>query len=202
MRFIYIFFTFFTLLAQAENAAFKVPVYGGSGCPKNKTLAVLSPDGSALSIIFSDYIVLAGGTTHRSFTQKNCAIQIPIEIPFGLQLGIIGADYRGFNDLPCNTKSTLAVEYAFSKSTSARYTKTFMGPIKGENYLVRHKLTARTPIQSECGTSSTLNIKSFINVQTDSVKNPTMSAIDSLDIALNGIPQSGITLYFEWLPCS
>ena len=60
-------------LAMAQNPGISLgyPGYGGTGCPQGTASATLSPDGTALSVLFDQFVVEAGGTTGRRVDYKN-----------------------------------------------------------------------------------------------------------------------------------
>lgn len=95
------------VFAQAQNSApFGARVVDvqlrGSGCDMQKSSVVLSPDAQDLSILFSDYVVEIGqGTDQPSALQRNkeCQVNIQLDIPDGWQMAFRGVDYRGFVNL-------------------------------------------------------------------------------------------------------
>lgn len=194
-------FILFSKNILAEHAAFKLPVYGGSACPKEKTIAILSPNAAALSIVFEDYKVEVGARYNRNFTRKNCQIKVPIEIPSGQKVRLIGADYRGFNNLPCMASMTLSTQYVSVQHKTALFEKTFIGPIRGESFIVRHKLKDSDSNWSSCGGEEFLLIESSISIANHAEQDDAFSTIDSLDLVVNYIEQGGITLYLEWADC-
>jgi Domain of unknown function (DUF4360) len=71
----------------------------GSGCDMASASVVLSPDLKDMSLFFDNYVVEIGeGSEHPTLLklQKDCQIQVQMQIPDGWQMAFKGADYRGF----------------------------------------------------------------------------------------------------------
>src|SRR5215213_6173817 len=62
------------------------------GCSEGSYSVVRAPDGTALSILFDDFVVTNSENEHN----KSCKISIPLNLPEGFSLGIYKIDYRGF----------------------------------------------------------------------------------------------------------
>src|SRR5687768_7847017 len=71
------------------------PSYGGPGCPAGSASVSLSPDEDAISILFDQFIVEAGGVTGKRVDRKSCNLSLPVHIPQGYSVAIIQTDYRG-----------------------------------------------------------------------------------------------------------
>ena len=87
------------------------PITGGTGCPSGTVSAVLSPDRNELSVLFDQYTVEA--SPNRVAQPKSCQVTIPITLPEGEELEVVGADLRGFASVPEGGKAELEVRYLF-----------------------------------------------------------------------------------------
>ncbi|MGZ3804513.1 MAG: DUF4360 domain-containing protein [Pseudobdellovibrionaceae bacterium] len=75
----------------------------GTGCEATQTAVSFSPDLLDLSVLFSNYnLELGAGTPEpmAAVQQKNCQINVEIEVPAGWALAIKSVDYRGYAHLP------------------------------------------------------------------------------------------------------
>lgn len=158
------------------------PGYGGSGCPAGTASATVSPDGKALSIIFDDYIVEAGGETRKRLARKNCSIAIPVHVPQGFSVSIIDVDYRGYNMIPRGGKARFSAEYFFAGRRGPKVVKNFRGEMDDE-YLVRNKLGLNASVWSPCGADVNLRVNSSMMVKTNRKKEETMATVDSADFS-------------------
>jgi hypothetical protein len=83
----------------------------GSGCRPNTTAAALSSDRTALTIIYSNYVVSAAGSTKT--VSKNCRVNLKVDAVPGYAPRITSVDYRGFADVATGSVVELAATYGF-----------------------------------------------------------------------------------------
>lgn len=186
--------------APAE-VSFGDPVYGGSGCLEGNMSSTVSPDGSALSIIFDDYAVAAGGETYRRLTRKNCEMVIPVTLPRGLRVAVVGVDYRGFNSIPCGGQSTFEAEYFLGGGSTEPFKKVFYGPSDDE-FLIENTIEADDLDWTECGGAENLRISSSMVIRTNNRLDEAEAVVDSADISNDGeMSPRGHTYYFTFESC-
>jgi hypothetical protein len=92
------------------------PVIEGNGCPRGSYRVLLSPDGSELTLFFSEFTAMTDETHDYDFS--NCNIAIPIDLPTGIMVGLVGVDYRGLAFIPSGGTGTLSREYFFAGTHS------------------------------------------------------------------------------------
>jgi hypothetical protein len=187
-------------VASAQNPGITLgyPGYGGSGCPQNTASATLSPDGTALSILFDQFIVEAGGPTGRRVDYKSCNLAIPVNIPQGYSVSIFQVDYRGFNALTYGARSQLTNDYFFQTgsggSRTVRLAKSFVGP-NNNDYLTTDRLAVNALVWTPCGEQATLRINSNMRVFANSRMEQAMSTVDSADVS------AGLIYHIQWRRC-
>jgi hypothetical protein len=168
------------------------PGYGGTGCPANSASVSLSPDQSALSILFDQYVVEAGNG--RTMDRKSCNIAIPVHVPQGYSISVFQVDYRGFNSLPAGARSMFNVEYFFAGSRGVRQTKSFFGPA-ADLYELTDNLTAEAVVWSACGADTNLRVNTSMLVQTNRARQQAMATVDSADVT------AGLVYHVSWRRC-
>ncbi|MBN1984029.1 MAG: DUF4360 domain-containing protein [Chitinivibrionales bacterium] len=112
-----------TQFAFAEDTApFSIgdPTVDGNGCPDGTYSVILSPDGTELSILFSDFTAETDEDHRYDFS--NCNIAVPIEVPSGITVGLLGVDYRGIAFIPSGGLGMLTREYFFAGTRGPRKT--------------------------------------------------------------------------------
>lgn len=184
--------------AQAEAQGLRLgdPAYGGSGCPAGTASVTLSPDASALSILFDSFIAEAGSSTGRRVDRKSCNISIPVHVPQGYSVSVIQVDYRGFNLVPAMGAMTrLDTEYFWAGSRGPRMSRLFRGPLT-DNYTVSDGLIASATVWTPCGASVNLRVNSSIMAQANSRNDQTMITVDSADVS------SGLIYHLQWRRCN
>lgn len=103
----------------APNITIDVATFNGSGCPVGTAVAAISPDGEAITLIYSDYLVQLSGPV-----QENCTLALQINIPQGLSVSLIGSDYYGFKRMSSGTTGSLWTSYRF-QGDSGQVNRTF-----------------------------------------------------------------------------
>lgn len=183
----------FATVAHADDISLGIPGYGGSGCPSNSVSATLSPDQKALSLLFDEYIVQAGGETGKTLDRKTCNVAIPVHVPQGRSVSVLAVDYRGFNQLPKGARSQFSVEYFFAGARGPSFAKTFTGP-KEEDYLISNDIVADAMTWSPCGEDVILRTNSSIRVSTVRAQEA-MATVDTQDV------KAAIVYQLQWRSC-
>jgi hypothetical protein len=179
--------------AFAQGLILGQPQYGGTGCPAGSASVALSPDQSALSILFDQYVVEAGGS--RPIDRKNCNIAIPVKVPGGYSLSVFAIDYRGFTALPRNGRAQLNVEYFLAGGgRGVRTSKTFRGPIVSD-YLKSDNLGLEAIVWTPCGADTVLRANTTMMAQSNSAREQALATVDSADV------QAGLIYHFQWKRC-
>lgn len=152
--------------SSAEAASIKLGSigYGGTGCPAGT--ASVSASGTAISVKFKSYNVAAGGSTGNTFDREACALSIPISVPSGQAVAIVGMDFTGYTNLPSGASTTFKFEQFLVGGKGPVLSKTISGPSKG-------KFTTSTDAAlswSACGASTILRTNSSLIVKTSGGK--------------------------------
>jgi hypothetical protein len=180
--------------AQVPGITLGLPAVAGTGCPAGSVDAILDPSMTTLSILFSAYVAEAGnGTPNATFDRKSCNVAIPVNVPGGFSVSIIGVDYRGFNQLPAGATSQFNVEYFFAGSRGPVFRRDFRGPLAAD-YLIHNDIVATAMVWSPCGAPVTLRTNTSIRVNT--VGNQQAQAtVDTQDV------QAAVIYNLRFRPC-
>lgn len=168
-----------SLPSFADDIRLGNPAYNGTGCPSGSASVALSPDFKSLSILFSQFMVQAGGTSGRTLERKNCDVAVPVHVPNGLSVSVINIDYRGFHSLPAGSMAQFNAEYFFAGARGPSYSKFFMGPY-ADNYVLRNSLTGAAVSWSPCGQD--VNLRATASMFVRSSRAEALSTVDSADI--------------------
>ena len=105
-------------LALASTPPFTVgdPVITGNGCPTGSYSVILSPDGTEMTLSFSEFSAMTDSTQDYDFS--NCNIAIPIDLPAGLMLGLVGIEYQGVAFIPTGGSGSFSREHFFAGTQS------------------------------------------------------------------------------------
>lgn len=185
------------LTSFAANAQLKLgqPSYGGTGCPAGSASVTLSPDSSAISLLFDSYVTEAGNTTGRRVDRKSCNITVPVAVPNGYSVAVFQVDYRGFNLIPRGAMNRFDVEYFWAGSQGPRFSRMFTGP-QNDNFSLTDNLIAQTLVWSPCGQSVNLRVNSSMMAQSNARMDQTMGIVDSADVS------SGLIYHLQFRRCN
>ena len=168
--------------ADLNDVTLGHPGHAGTGCPSDTVSAVLSPDKKSLSILFDDYQVEAGPSVGKKMDRKNCTLGIPVHIPNGFSVSLIGVDYRGYNYLPSRKASAVfSAEYFFAGIRGPRFTKRFKGMMDDE-YILTNKLAVVAQTWSKCGEDVNLRIATAMRLRNMDRHEDALSTVDSVDL--------------------
>ena len=170
------------------------PGHAGSGCPIGTVSTTLSPDKKSLSILFDDYMVEAGPSTRKRMARKNCQLAVPVHVPNGLSVSLIGVDYRGYNFLPSRSEATFTAEYFFAGRRGPRYMKKFFGGLDSE-YTLSNTLALVSESWSKCGEDVNLRIATAMRVRNLNRVEDSLSTVDSVDM------NAGIVYKLQYRKC-
>jgi hypothetical protein len=145
--------------AQAAGPSVGALGVGGTGCPAGTVRAAVTTD--SLSLRFSSFRASAGGA--RSFDRKSCGISIPLRVPAGMSVTIVGVTYRGTSNLPSGGSARLSAEIFFSGGQGPVATRTINGPTNGA---FNFSTAAVGSVWSACGATVNLRVNSSVLVKT------------------------------------
>jgi hypothetical protein len=186
--------TVLSLQAQAQSIRLGQPSYGGTGCPAGSASVTVSPDQSAITILFDQFIAEAGQATGRRFDRKSCNLTIPVHVPNGYSVSIFKVDYRGFNLIPRGGMNRFDAEYFWAGSRGPRLTRVFYGPIN-DSFTLTDELIARTEVWTPCGQSVNLRVNASMSANSNTMLDQTVGMVDSADI------DSGLIYHIRYRRC-
>lgn len=179
--------------AMADTIRLGDPAYGGSGCPAGSASVTLSPDNSAISILFDQYVVEAGGA--KSFDRKNCNIAIPVHVPSGYSVAVLAIDYRGFVQLPAGGRANLSVNYFLpGQGRGVNSSRSFFGA-STQDYTTSDRLNLESLVWSGCGADTILRANTSMVVNSNSRREQAMATVDSADV------DAGLVYHVQWRTC-
>ncbi|MGB1310431.1 MAG: DUF4360 domain-containing protein [Leucothrix sp.] len=154
--------------------------YAGNGCPAGSASVVLANDKQSVSVLFDDYIAEAGGHGQRTFDRKKCDIAFSLNLPRGLSVSLINADYRGFTDLPRTARASFTRDYFFAGTRGPRLKKAWRGN-RSDDFLIKDQMGVIGNVWSPCGADVILRSKTAATVRTRRGHEAMMS-VDSADM--------------------
>ncbi|MFD5552822.1 DUF4360 domain-containing protein [Streptomyces sp. NPDC127068] len=141
-----------------------VVTVNGSGCRAGTAAVATSPDNTAFTVTYSDYLANAGGASSPTSFRKNCQLGLLVHVPQGFTYAISSADYRGFASLEAGVTGVEKASYYFqgSSNTAAR-THTFHGPM-AEDWQATDSTDWAQLVWAPCGVKRSVNVNTELRV--------------------------------------
>lgn len=182
--------------AEASRISLGEPAYGGNGCPAGSASITVTGDGQTMSVLFDSFAAEAGNTTGRRVDRKSCNLRVPVRVPNGYSVALIGVDYRGFNAIPgAGAYNDFRAEYFYAGSRGPVFQKRFVGP-QADSFHINNKLIATNLIWSACSKEVIFSINASATSMSNSRMEQTMMIVDSIDIS------AGILYHFQLRRCN
>lgn len=193
-----------TLLAS-PNYQLGEPVLIGNGCPKGSASVAVSPDGSAISILFDRFSVDAKrGMNPWDQMRKNCRFHIPVALPPGFALEAVQVDYRGFVNAQNGNRAFIITTGAFvglgDMVVGNERTRSELRNVT-DNFLVRQQIPTSN---HSCKTDNSIDFSVFLQMFGYAPKAPlyykeeASLILDSTDVGAN---EEAIRFQVRLTPC-
>lgn len=181
------------IIADTNEAPFSLGkvTYNGNGCPAGSATAVLSPDGNELSVMFSEFTAQTGSTP---YAYSNCNIAIPIDLPPGIMVGLMGIDYRGLAMIPRGGFGRLSREYFFAGDSGPKLTNDIKVYDTFYEFLYEDELEVIS--WTDCGESTILR-----NNTTAMVMAPPNSPMPAMMSVFSEDWDISVEYHLIWEPC-
>ncbi|MET8450441.1 DUF4360 domain-containing protein [Streptomyces sp. NPDC005209] len=147
-----------------DKIVIDVATVNGSGCPAGTAAVAVSPDNTAFTVTYSDYLAQAGGNSDPTAFRKNCQLNLIVHVPQGFTYAIASADYRGFASLQSGASGTQRASYYFQGSpNTASKTHPFSGPYN-DDWQATDSTDWAQLVWSPCGVLRNFNINTELRV--------------------------------------
>lgn len=182
-----------------DKVSVQVATVNGSGCPRDTVAVALSPDKTAFTVTYSNYIAQVGPESKPTDNRKNCQIAMKVYVPQGFSYGLVKVDYRGYKELQRGASGRLVAGYYFQgNSGTDRRTHKFQGSENpGDNWTKTDVTEFSQIVWSPCGEQRNFNVNTEMRVDrgSSSRQDTSYMTMDSTDGDLK-------TLYhWAWKRC-
>jgi hypothetical protein len=172
-----------------DKIVIDVVTANGSGCPVGTTAVAMSPDNTAMTVTYSQYIARVGAGAGPIEFRRNCQLNLNVHVPHGLTFAILSADYRGFGHLERGAAAMQQANYYFQGQGATQVLqKPFKGPMDN-NWQVSHRSDIKDMVYRPCGVQRNLNVNTELRVYAGSSdpKSANFIGMDSTDTAFSTI---------------
>ncbi|MET7379256.1 DUF4360 domain-containing protein [Streptomyces sp. NPDC005526] len=147
-----------------DKIVIDVATVNGSGCPQGTAAVAVSPDNTAFTVTYSEYLAQAGGNSDPTAFRKNCQLNLVVHVPQGFTYAIASADYRGFASLQSGASATQKASYYFQGSpNTAVKTHPFSGPYN-DDWQATDSTDWAQLVWAPCGVLRNFNINTELRV--------------------------------------
>ncbi|MFE2288355.1 DUF4360 domain-containing protein [Streptomyces sp. NPDC059443] len=180
-----------------DKIVIELATVNGSGCREGTAAVAVSPDNTAFTVTYSEYLAQVGSGAPPTAFRKNCQLNLRVHVPSGFTYAIVQADYRGFGSLQRGAWGQERANYYFQgMSQTAQRTHQFNGPFN-DNWQSTDKTEYADLVWAPCGEERNFNINTElrVNAGTSGPQALSFMAMDSTDASVN-------TLYhLAWQTC-
>jgi hypothetical protein len=170
----------------------------GSGCPAGTAAIAVSPDNTAFTVTYSNYMALIGVGSTTTDWRKNCQLNIVVHVPQGFTYAVSQVDYRGFASLASGASAIERANYYFQGQSQTVYSShTFAGPF-GDDWQTTDNVDMAALVYAPCGVLRNLNINTELRTMagtSNPAKTTSFISMDSTDGAINTV------YHFSWAQC-
>ncbi|WP_225821124.1 DUF4360 domain-containing protein [Streptomyces naphthomycinicus] len=166
-----------------DKIVIDVATVNGSGCPAGTAAVAVSPDNTAFTVTYSEYLAKAGGGSDPTAFRKNCQLNLVVHVPQGFTYAVASADYRGFASLQKGATGTQKASYYFQgSSNTVPRTHPFTGPYN-DDWQATDDTDWAQLVWAPCGVLRNFNINTELRVTagTTSPDKVSFMTMDSTD---------------------
>jgi hypothetical protein len=180
-----------------DRIVIDIVTINGSGCRPGSAAVAVSPDNTAFTVTYSEYLAEVGPNAKPTDFRKNCQLNLRVHVPHGFTYAIAQADFRGFAHLERGSTGQQRANYYFQGHSQTVYsTHPFRGPYSND-WQTTDSVEVPALVYAPCGEERLFNINTELRVNRGSSPASATSFItmDSTDAAINTI------YHFAWKRC-
>lgn len=170
----------------------------GSGCKAGTTAVTISPDNSAFTVTYSDYLAQVGVGAKPTDSRKNCQMAVQVHVPQGFTFAIAKTDNRGYMNLAKGASAIEKTSYYFQgMSQGAWAQRTWNGPYD-DNWQTTDEVPVTAMVFSPCGEKRYLMVNTELRANpgsSDVTKTNSQISMDSTDTEFS------TKFYLTWTKC-
>ncbi|MFG3284246.1 DUF4360 domain-containing protein [Streptomyces sp. NPDC048111] len=172
-----------SIVAPPDKIVIEVATVNGSGCPLGTAAVAVSPDNTAFTVTYSQYMAQVGAGSKPTDFRKNCQLNLIVHVPSGFTYAVASADYRGYAHLERGASATQKASYYFqgSQDTASR-THPYAGPYD-DDWQATDSTDWGQLVWAPCGVQRNFNINTElrVNAGTSDPHTNSFMAMDSTD---------------------
>lgn len=180
-----------------DHIVIELATVNGSGCPEGTAAVAVSPDNTAFTVTYSDYLAQVGGNSDPTSFRKNCQLNLIVHVPGGFTYAIARADYRGFAYLENGASGQSRANYYFQgMPQTVTKNHNFKGPLN-DNWQASDETDVAQLVWAPCGEQRNFNINTELRVNrgTSDARKTSFMTMDSTDASVSTV------YHLAWKEC-
>lgn len=167
----------------------------GSGCQPGTADVAISPDNTAFTAIYSNYLAQAGPGIPVTENRKNCQLNVLVHVPQGFTFAIAKVDYRGYGLLQAGSSASQRANYYFQGMTQSTYVNHPIVAPLDDNWIASDLVPVAAMVWHPCGELRNLNINTELRVNRGTAADTSFVTMDSTDGSI------ATTYHMAWKEC-
>ncbi|MFE3329105.1 DUF4360 domain-containing protein [Streptomyces sp. NPDC059176] len=177
------------ITAPPDKIVIEIATVNGSGCKLGTAAVAVSPDNTAFTVTYSDYLAQAGGGASPVDARKNCQLNLIVHVPQGFTYAVASVDYRGYAALQQGASALQQASYYFQGSPDTAAT---VHPLNGpyeNNWQATDSTEWGQLVWAPCGVKRNFNINTElrVNAGTSTPSQTSFITMDSTDGDINTV---------------
>ncbi|MFD5101918.1 DUF4360 domain-containing protein [Streptomyces albidochromogenes] len=172
------------IVAPPDKIVIEIATVNGSGCRQGTAAIAVSPDNTAFTVTYSDYLAQVGLGAKPTDFRKNCQLNLIVHVPHGFTYAVASADYRGYARLQPGATAVQKASYYFQGSPdTASRSHPYAGPYDN-NWQATDETDWGQLVWAPCGVKRNFNINTELRVNagtSDPTRTNSFIAMDSTD---------------------
>lgn len=179
----------------ADKIVIDLVAMAGSGCRPGTADVAVSPDNTAFTAIYSEYLAQAGPGIPSPENRKNCQLNVLVHVPQGFTFAIVKVDYRGYGMLQPGATASQRANYYFQGMSQSTYTNHPIAAPLDDNWFVSDDVPVAATVWHPCGELRNLNINTELRVSKGPSTETSFVTMDSTDGSI------ATTYHMAWKAC-
>ena len=182
----------------SDKIVIDVITVNGSGCPAGTAAVAVSPDNTAFTVTYSDYLAQVGVGSKPTDFRKNCQLNVVVHVPSGFTYAVAKVDNRGFAALAAGASAIQSSRFYFQGQRPTAYASHRFNGSMENNWIASDEVDIAALVWAPCGVLRNLNINTELRVNkgtSDTSTTTSFIMMDSTDGELSTI------YHFHWAQC-
>ena len=153
----------------------------GIRCPAGSVATNLSDDGTAMTLLFDEFIAELGEGTRRRILER-CTVDIKMNVPPGWSMGLFCVDVRGYADLDATVSASQTINYHFGQGAPREIANVSLEGPFSDDYENFTQIPVQSINWSPCDRrQQDLSIITHLSLQREHSDQLGLMTVDSLD---------------------